>query len=67
MKGKSPLLPGGRQGTVAVEGTRSVDEPRLYLLGHGDWTGAASATLVGAGRTAKATVADIAARLRDSP
>ncbi|MEU4791299.1 ArsO family NAD(P)H-dependent flavin-containing monooxygenase [Micromonospora tulbaghiae] len=59
----APLLPGWRHGKVAVEGTRSVDERRLYLLGYGDWTGAASATLVGAGRTAKATVADIAARL----
>lgn len=59
----APLLPGWRQGKVAVEGTRSVDEPYLYLLGYGDWTGPASATLVGAGRTAKATVADIASRL----
>ncbi|MEV4274002.1 ArsO family NAD(P)H-dependent flavin-containing monooxygenase [Micromonospora chalcea] len=60
----APLLPGWRQGKVAVEGTRSMDEARLYLLGYGDWTGPASATLVGAGRTAKATVADIATRLR---
>ncbi|MFF5176158.1 hypothetical protein ACFY3U_26515 [Micromonospora sp. NPDC000089] len=63
----APLLPGWGQGTVAVEGTRPVDEGRLYLLGYGDWTGAASAPLVGAGRTAKATVADIAARLGESP
>ncbi|MEU1238491.1 hypothetical protein ABZ399_30425 [Micromonospora aurantiaca] len=49
---------------MATEGTRSVDEARLYLLGYGDWTGLASATLVGAGRTAKATVADIASRMR---
>jgi cation diffusion facilitator CzcD-associated flavoprotein CzcO len=58
----APLLPGWRQGQATVEGTRSVDEPRLYLLGYGDWTGPASATLVGAGRTAKATVADITAQ-----
>ncbi|WP_204342034.1 ArsO family NAD(P)H-dependent flavin-containing monooxygenase [Micromonospora terminaliae] len=58
------LLPGWRQGEVATEGTRSVDDSRLYLLGYGDWTGPASATLVGAGRTAKATVADITSRLR---
>ncbi|GGL93405.1 ArsO family NAD(P)H-dependent flavin-containing monooxygenase [Micromonospora yangpuensis] len=63
----APLLPGWRQGKAVVEGTRSVDEDRLYLLGYGDWTGAASATLVGAGRTAKATVADIASRLRGLP
>ncbi|MEH0929775.1 ArsO family NAD(P)H-dependent flavin-containing monooxygenase [Micromonospora sp. CPCC 205558] len=59
----APLLPGWRQGTAPTDGTRSVDEPRLYLLGYGDWTGSASATLVGAGRTAKATVADISAQL----
>ncbi|MFR9775750.1 ArsO family NAD(P)H-dependent flavin-containing monooxygenase [Micromonospora sp. MS34] len=59
----APLLPGWQDGKVATEGTRSVDEPRLYLVGYGDWTGPASATLVGAGRTAKATVADIVARL----
>ncbi|MEV1321493.1 ArsO family NAD(P)H-dependent flavin-containing monooxygenase [Micromonospora arborensis] len=60
----APLLPLFEQEEVATDGTRSVDEPRLYLLGYGDWTGPASATLVGAGRTAKATVAEIAARLR---
>lgn len=47
------------QGRVKVEGTRAVDEPRLHLLGYGDWTGAASATIIGAGRTAKGTVAEI--------
>ncbi|MFI7491406.1 ArsO family NAD(P)H-dependent flavin-containing monooxygenase [Micromonospora echinaurantiaca] len=52
-------------GAVATVGTRSVEEPRLYLLGYGDWTGTASATLVGAGRTAKATVADIVGRLTE--
>ncbi|MFC7547770.1 hypothetical protein [Plantactinospora sp. GCM10030261] len=63
----APLLPRWRRGEAAVQGTRSVDEPRLYLLGYGDWTGPASATLVGAGRTAKATVADIASRLHELP
>lgn len=51
------------RGRIALEGTRSVAEPRLFLLGYGDWTGAASATLIGAGRTAKATVAEITAAL----
>jgi pyruvate/2-oxoglutarate dehydrogenase complex dihydrolipoamide dehydrogenase (E3) component len=50
-------------GRIAVEGTRSVREPRLWLVGYGDWTGFASATLVGVGRTARATVAGIAAEL----
>ena len=32
------------------------DEPRLAFLGYGDWTGLASATLIGVGRTARAAV-----------
>lgn len=48
-----------------IQGTRSADMPGLYLLGYGDWTGAASATLVGAGRTAKHTVAEIVSDLQE--
>jgi putative flavoprotein involved in K+ transport len=44
-------------------GTRSLAEPRLHLLGYGDWTGPGSATLVGAGRTARDAVRDITAQL----
>lgn len=33
-------------GRVTVEGTRVVGEPRAYLLGYGDWTGPASATVI---------------------
>ena len=44
-------------------GTRVLDEDRLYLVGYGDWTGPASATLIGVGRTARDTVADILHRL----
>ena len=47
------------QGRVAVQGNRAVAEPRLHLVGYGDWTGPASATLIGAARTAKQTVAQI--------
>ncbi len=36
-------------------GTQSVEAPRLHLLGYGDWSGPASATLIGAGRTARET------------
>ena len=42
-----------------IQGTRSADQPALHLLGYGDWTGTASATIVGAGRTAKQVVAEI--------
>lgn len=46
-------------GRVAVEGARSVKEPRLWLVGYGNWTGYASATLIGVGRSARATVGEI--------
>jgi cation diffusion facilitator CzcD-associated flavoprotein CzcO len=52
-------------GRIAVRGTRSVREPRLWLLGYGDWTGYASATLIGVGRTARATVDEIVGALGD--
>ncbi|WP_285730531.1 ArsO family NAD(P)H-dependent flavin-containing monooxygenase [Nocardiopsis sp. ATB16-24] len=55
----APLELRDDHGRIALEGTRAVDEPRLFLLGYGDWTGLASATLIGVGRTAKATVAQI--------
>ncbi len=47
---------GGHPLTV---GTRARDEPRLHLVGYGDWTGPASATLIGVGRTAREAVSDI--------
>lgn len=51
-------------GCVAVRGTRSIREPLLWLVGYGHWTGFASATLVAVGRTARATVDEVAAALR---
>lgn len=53
-------------GRVAVQGTRAVREPRLWLVGYGNWTGFASATLVAVGRTARATTDEIVAALRPS-
>ena len=50
-------------GRPLLEGTRAVREPRLWLIGYGDWTGFASATLIGVGRTARATVEQIVAEL----
>lgn len=47
-------------GKVAVEGTRSIKEPRLWLVGYGEWTGFASATIVGVMRSARNTVRQIA-------
>lgn len=59
----APLRLRDDRGRVAVDGTTAVGEPRLHLLGYGGWTGAASATLIGVGPTAKATVARIAGSL----
>jgi putative flavoprotein involved in K+ transport len=52
-----------RDGRVVVRETRSVREPRLWLVGYGDWTGFASATLIGVGRSARAAVNQIVAEL----
>ncbi|MEC3997126.1 ArsO family NAD(P)H-dependent flavin-containing monooxygenase [Actinacidiphila sp. DG2A-62] len=41
------------RGHIPTDGTRAVDEPRLHLFGYGDWTGPASATLIGVGRPAR--------------
>jgi hypothetical protein len=49
----------GDDGQVETQGTRSVLEPRLWLVGYGDWTGYASATLIGVGRSARSTVEEI--------
>ncbi|CAL9353003.1 ArsO family NAD(P)H-dependent flavin-containing monooxygenase [Streptomyces sp. enrichment culture] len=57
----APLGLRGPRGRIATDGTRAVGEPRLHLLGYGDWTGPASATLIGVGRTAR----DAAVRIRD--
>jgi putative flavoprotein involved in K+ transport len=54
-----PLGVAEPNGTILVRGTRSVREPRLWLVGYGNWTGYASATLIGVGRTARATVEEI--------
>src|SRR5690606_10415475 len=50
-------------GTVALSGTQSVTVPGLWLVGYGEWTGFASATLVGGMRYAKATALEVAEAL----
>ncbi|MEU8435911.1 ArsO family NAD(P)H-dependent flavin-containing monooxygenase [Streptomyces sp. NPDC029216] len=54
----------GTRGRIATDGTRAVDDPRLHLLGYGDWTGPASATLIGVGRPAREAARQIADLLR---
>ncbi|MBF4133461.1 MULTISPECIES: ArsO family NAD(P)H-dependent flavin-containing monooxygenase [Streptomyces] len=55
-----PLQLRGAHGHITTDGTRAVDEPRLHLLGYGDWTGPASATLIGVGRPAREAAREIA-------
>ena len=49
----------GRIRTGGTARTQAVEEPRVHLVGYGDWTGPASATLIGVGRTARDTAAEI--------
>lgn len=53
----------GHIATTGPSGTQAAGEPRLFLVGYGDWTGPASATLLGVGRSARATVAAVVEQL----
>ncbi|MCT2543300.1 MULTISPECIES: ArsO family NAD(P)H-dependent flavin-containing monooxygenase [Streptomyces] len=59
----APLGLRATRGRIATDGTRAVGEPRLHLLGYGDWTGPASATLIGVGRPARDAIQQIAGLL----
>ncbi|WP_030842187.1 ArsO family NAD(P)H-dependent flavin-containing monooxygenase [Streptomyces sp. NRRL F-4474] len=60
----APLGLRGPRGHIPTAGTQAIGEPRLHLLGYGDWTGPASATLIGVGRPAREAARAIAALLR---
>lgn len=51
-------------GRINTRNTRAPDMPGLWLVGYGNWTGFASATLIGVGRTARKTVEEITDYLR---
>ncbi|MGG5809143.1 ArsO family NAD(P)H-dependent flavin-containing monooxygenase [Falsiroseomonas sp. CW058] len=56
----APLgVPGPDGRARAGSDGRATSEPRLWLLGYGDWTGTASATLAGITRAARGAVAGI--------
>lgn len=44
---------------IETKYTQSVKEPGLWLVGYGNWTGFASATIYGVGKTAKHTAKEI--------
>lgn len=52
------------QGTVDVLENRALQQQNLWLVGYGDWTGAASATLIGVSRTARNVAEQIAEYLQ---
>lgn len=54
-------------GRVDVDGTHSMKEPRLWLVGYGEWTGLASATIIGVTRTARSTASEVADFLEKRP
>ncbi|CAL9335413.1 putative oxidoreductase CzcO [Streptomyces sp. enrichment culture] len=60
----APLNLRGARGHIPTDGTRALGEPRMHLLDYGDWTGPASATLVGVGRRAGDAARAIAHLLR---
>ncbi|MFD4372197.1 ArsO family NAD(P)H-dependent flavin-containing monooxygenase [Streptomyces sp. NPDC058486] len=62
----APLGLRGPRGRIAMAAgsIQALAEPRLHLLGYGDWTGPASATLIGVGRPARDAARAIAERLR---
>lgn len=55
----APLGLRGRRGRIPMSGTRALAEPRLHLMGYGDWTGPASATLIGVGRAVRDAAREI--------
>ena len=57
----NPLLVPDTAGKSETIGTRSKHVGGLWLVGYGNWTGFASATLIGVGRSAKTTVEEIRA------
>ncbi|MFI9730871.1 ArsO family NAD(P)H-dependent flavin-containing monooxygenase [Streptomyces sp. NPDC052092] len=59
----APLNLRGPRGHIPTDGTRVLGEPHLHLLGYGDWTGPASATLIGVGRPAREAAHQIARQL----
>ncbi|GAB3069436.1 ArsO family NAD(P)H-dependent flavin-containing monooxygenase [Pedococcus soli] len=63
----APLGLARRDGHPVTVGTRAADEPRLHLVGYGDWTGPASATLIGVGRTGRDATRELVDLLHAPP
>jgi cation diffusion facilitator CzcD-associated flavoprotein CzcO len=55
----SSLIELDEKGKAATLDTRSQELPGLWLVGYGSWTGFASATLIGVGRSARQTIKEV--------
>lgn len=49
---------------IETDGTQAASQPGLWLVGYGNWTGFASATLIGVGRSARKTVGEVTEYLK---
>ena len=65
LKHLTPLNVVSENNRVETSGTKAVDQPGLWLVGYGGWTGYASATIIGVGRTARSTVNQIKEFLKE--
>lgn len=63
----APLVRLQKNGEVRTRYTRSLDIQGLWMVGYGNWTGFASATLIGVGRSARQTVKEIEAYFAKNP
>jgi cation diffusion facilitator CzcD-associated flavoprotein CzcO len=61
----SGLVSTDSKGRVSTENTRCKEVPGLWLVGYGGWTGFASATLIGVGRTARQTVKEVVEYIKE--
>ena len=59
------LVPRDHKGRIATHGTRATEIEGLWLVGYGGWTGFASATMIGVGRSARQTVKEVSSFLAD--
>jgi len=55
-----------KNGRIRTKGTMSTEVPGLWLIGYGNWTGYASATIYGVGKTAREAAKEITSYLNES-
>lgn len=60
----STIVSEDERGKIKTNGTRASEIDGLWLVGYGGWTGFASATLIGVGRSAKQTIKEIETYLK---